>query len=465
MNTKDILRIPVDASPEQQETHALSHNTRDFKDPKGPNLLARVDDFYRWQQARTALGYWPYSRALESAPQNTAAIRDSRGLPQQGVNFASQDYLSLATDGEVKEAAVAAIRDYGVHSAGSAAVLGNTNLSLALERALGELLQTEHVTLYPTGWAAGFGVCRGLIRPDDYILIDALGHTCLQEGALASTRKISAFRHLDNAHVRTLLARIRKHDAVNGIMVVTESLFSMDSDTPQLSDLQDICHEYGATLMLDVAHDLGAMGPGGASAISIQHMLGKVDVVMGSFSKTFASNGGFVATRSAGIKQFLKIFSPSQTFSNALSPAQAATVLAATKIVRSPRGDTLRAQLMNNIRALRGHLNTHGLNVMGIASPIVPVLITAEGGEQQVEAHARRAAKLLPEQGVLANLAEFPAVPQGLPRFRMQVMAKHTEADTAKAARGVAAAMRTAARTTTETAITTAITAITASAS
>ena len=421
---------------------ALSRNNRDFKDPAGPDLLTRVNDFYRWQQARLSLGYWPYSRALESAPQNTVTIRDAQGLPQAGVNFASQDYLSLATDDGVKEAAIAAIRDYGVHSAGSAAVLGNTHISLKLEQALAELLETEHVTLYPTGWAAGYGVCRGLVRPNDYIVIDVLAHTCLQEGALASTRKISAFRHLDNQHVHDVLARIRKQDVANAIMVVTESLFSMDSDTPDLAALQAICHEYNATLVVDVAHDLGAMGPGGTSAIGMQNLLGKVDVIMGSFSKTFASNGGFVASRSPAVKQFLKIFSPSQTFSNALSPAQAATVLAATEIIRSIRGDALRERLMGNIVDLRTNLQAHGLRVMGVNSPIVPVLIAGESQAQQAEAHARRAAKALSAQGVLANLAEFPAVPQGQPRFRMQVMAGHTTEDTACAARGIAVAVK-----------------------
>lgn len=425
----------------QPQADALSHNNRDFRDPAGTDLLQRVDEFYRWQQARAVQGYWPYSRTLDSAPQSMATIRDVCGQPQCGVNFASQDYLSLATDGEVKEAAIAAIRDYGVHSAGSAAVLGNTSISLKLEQAIAELLATEHVTLYPTGWAAGFGVCRGLVRPNDYIVIDALGHTCLQEGAAAATRNISAFRHLDNEHVRSLLARIRRTDTRNAIMVVTESLFSMDSDTPDLERLQSICHEYNATLMVDVAHDLGAMGPGGAGAIGTQNMLGQVDIVMGSFSKTFASNGGFVATRSPAVKQFLKIFSPSQTFSNALSPAQAATVLAATGIVCGARGDALRRQLMGNITDLRRQLRAHDLQVMGTASPIVPVLISGTGDASSPEAHARRAAKTLPQQGVLANLAEFPAVPQNQPRFRLQVMARHTIEHTAHAARGIAAAI------------------------
>lgn len=425
-------RGEIPATPDR--LHVLSGNNRDYKDPTGPELLARTAHFFAWQQARKHAGYWPYSRSLQEAPKSTAQIHDCQGYAQQGVNFASQDYLSLASSRGVKAAAIEAITRYGVHSAGSAAVLGNTSLSLQLEQSLGELLLAEHVTLFPTGWAAGYGVSKGLIRPDDYIVMDMLSHSCLQEGAYAATRKVSLYRHLDHVHVGQLLTRIRKQDTKNAILVITEGLFSMDSDSPDIAQFQAVCHEYGATLVVDVAHDLGAMGPGGTGQLGIQNMLGKVDIVMGSFSKSFASNGGFVASRHASVKEFLKIFSPSQTFSNALSPSQAAIVLKTTEVIRSAEGDTLRAALMRNILQLRKSLAAHGLQAMGLPSPIVPVLI---GREDQ----ARVIASLLPEKGVITNLAEFPAVPQDQSRLRMQVMALHTASETDKAATGVASAV------------------------
>lgn len=410
---------------ENQYKFALSHNNRDFKDPEGSDLLARTESFYQWQNTRNRLGLWPYSRTLHNAPRTVTSIEDARGvLTKDGINLASQDYLSLATNEQIREAAIATIRAYGVHSAGSAAVLGNTDISLKLETALAEFLNTEHVTLYPTGWAAGYGAIRGLVRASDYIVMDELSHTCLKEGALASTKKISTFKHNNADHAARLLALIRKQDRKNGILLIIESLFSMDSDTPDIAKFQEICHENSATLLLDVAHDLGAMGKDGAGALGAQNMLGKVDVVMGSFSKTFASNGGFVASRSPAVKQFLKIHSPSQTFSNALSPAQAATVLEALRIITSPAGESLRAKLMENIIFLRGSLERSGLHVMGTPSPIIPVLIS-EPNNIHSEAKARLAARLIPKYGVLANLVEFPAVPQGLARFRLQVMAEH----------------------------------------
>src|SRR5476651_2426329 len=186
-------------------------------------------------------------------------------------------------------------------------------------------------------------------------------------------------------------------------MVVTEGLFSMDSDTPDLAALQELCHEYGATLLVDVAHDLGALGEDGRGHIGIQKMLGKVDLVMGSFSKTFASNGGFVACRNRAIKEYLRFYSPPATFSNALSQVQAAVVLKAFEIVESAEGVSLRSQLMANILNLRMTLRAAGMDFYGDPSAIVAVKTGAEG-------LARLVSRRLPELGLLANLVEYPAV-------------------------------------------------------
>src|SRR5262249_46158784 len=148
---------------------------------------------------------------------------------------------------------------------------------------------------------------------------------------------------------------------------------SMDSDTPDIAALQGACREYEATLLVDVAHDLGAMGPGGGGALGAQGLLGKVDLVMGSFSKTFASNGGFLAAHSPAVKQFAKYFANPHMFSNALSPVQAAVVSAAILIVRSPEGDVLRQRLFAAVQALRDGFARHGIDCYGTPSAIVPV--------------------------------------------------------------------------------------------
>ena len=401
---------------------ALTGSLRDYRDLHGADLLARVEHFFRWQDLRRQHHVWPYSRATEEAPNTVCAAQEDTGERFAGVNFGSQDYLSLASHPAIKEAAKAAVDEYGVHSAGSAAFIGNTKYSLALERSIADFLGMEHAVLYPTGWAAGFGVIKALVRPDDHVVMDGLCHSCLQEGAAAATRNVHLHGHLNIASARRHLARIRARDAENAILVVSESLFSMDSDTPDIAALQDLCREFRATLLIDCAHDLGNLGEDGRGHIGLQHMIGLVDIVMGSFSKTFASNGGFVACNSPAVREYLKYYSAPQTFSNALSPVQAAIVFKAFDIVKSAEGRALRADLMGNITYLRTKLQEAGFEVIGEPSAIVPVMMREEG-------LARMVASRLPQLGVVANLVEYPAVAKGSARFRFQVMAKHNKAN------------------------------------
>jgi glycine C-acetyltransferase len=399
--------------------HALTGSMRDFRELQGTDLMARVGSFYDWQELRRQRRLWPYSKSTRKAPLSVCTAVDDSGVQCTGLNFATQDYLALSSDPELKEVAKAVIDEYGVHSAGSSALAGNTKYSLRLEQTISEFLELDHTVLYPTGWAAGYGVIKGLVRPSDHVVMDGLAHACLQEGAYSATPNVHLHGHLNVDSVRRHLRRIREKDATNAILVVTESLFSMDSDTPDLQALQNLCDEYEATLLVDVAHDLGAMGPGGRGFIGEQEMLGKVDIVMGSFSKTFASNGGFVACNSVAVKQYLKFYGCSATFSNALSPVQAATVTKAFEIVQSERGRHLRSVLLNRIHHLRDALTTEGLRYMGNPSPIVPVRV----GD---EALARLVSRRLPALEVIANLVEYPAVAKGDARLRLQLMPTHS---------------------------------------
>jgi glycine C-acetyltransferase len=405
---------------------AMAGSMRDFRVPGGADLLARTDGFFKWQDLRRKNGLWPFSRATEDGPGTTCRAQDDSGNKMRGVNFASQDYLSLSQHSGIKATAKETIERCGVHSAGSPALVGNTSHSVALERKIADFLKMEEVVLYPTGWAAGFGVIKGLVRSADHVVMDMLSHSCLQEGAHAATNNIHLFRHLDNEYCRNILTKIRAKDKENGILVVTEGLFSMDSDTPDLAALQSLCHEFNATLVVDVAHDLGSLGEDGRGHIGIQNMLGKVDLVMGSFSKTFASNGGFVACKSRAVKEYLRFYSAPATFSNALSPVQAATILKAFEVVASAEGREQREALMANVLSLRHQLREAGLDYYGDPSAIVCVKMGTEG-------LARLVSRRLPELGLIANLVEFPAVPKGAARIRMQVMANHSEQNIADA--------------------------------
>jgi 7-keto-8-aminopelargonate synthetase-like enzyme len=399
---------------------SLTGSIAEFRELKGPDMLRRTEAYRAWVTGRAEKQLWPYFRATRTRPGPVCEIMGRGDVHQpETVNFASQDYLSLSNHHDVRAAARAAINEYGVHSAGSAALMGRTDATLRLENALSEFLGYDHVLLFPTGWAAGFGVIRALVRPSDHVVLDGLSHACLQEGASCATPNVHVFGHLKTESLRRLLRKIRTGDTENGILVVSESLFSMNSDTPDIGEIQRLCREYRATLMVDCAHDLGCLGPEGGGHLAAQGLVGKIDIVMGSFSKTFASNGGFIATNSESTYEYLKVFAGPHIFSNALSPVQCAVVHEALEIVRSPEGQRRRQTLLDRILLLRSLLTAADLKCLGEPSPIVPVVV----GE---EALARLTARHLAQLGLAANLVEYPAVARGAARFRLQVMADHT---------------------------------------
>lgn len=411
---------------------ALGGNVALFRQPRGRDLLRRAAPLEAWCALRARHGVWPYGRTLDGPPAPLAIVER-----RQGINFASQDYLSLAAHPAVIDAAMRVLAECGPHSAGSAILLGNSRYSSALEEAIGSLLDCRHVALFPTGWGAAFGAVTALVHGSDHVLIDALAHASLRQGAQAATRNVAAFRHNDCDHLRELLASLRAVDASGAILVVTEGLFSMDADSPDLPLMQYLCREYGATLLVDVAHDLGAVGPGGTGVIGAQGMLGKIDIVMGAFSKTFASNGGFVACSERSVRRQLQLFAGPHMFSNALSPVQAATVLECLRIATSDEGERLRADLMRNAVELRALLQEDGMRCTGSPSPIVPLLLGSESA-------TRIAGMLLARRQVFVNPMEFPGVPLGAARLRLQLMARHTPAQIRRAARQLGEAVRRA---------------------
>src|SRR6185312_2927752 len=166
---------------------ALTGSMRDFRVPGGADLLGRTEGFFKWQDLRRQNGLWPFSRSTDESPSTVTTARDDSGNKLEGVNFGSQDYLSLSVHPAIKDVAIEVVKEYGVHSAGSAALIGNTCHSVLLEKKIAQFLGTPEAILFPTGWAAGFGVIKGLVRSTDHIVIDALAHTCLQEGDSAAT--------------------------------------------------------------------------------------------------------------------------------------------------------------------------------------------------------------------------------------------------------------------------------------
>ena len=404
---------------EGREVQNKSISLADFRELQGSTLAERLARYQAWQLSRRAAGTWMFDKTLQTAPLPVSETADGCGRQLNGPNYCSQDYLNLASHPAIKESAIAALRQLGAHSAGSPALLGNTIVSRKFERTLAEFVGYEHVLLFPTGWAAGYGVVKGLVRPNDWIVMDVLSHACLQEGAKAATENIASFTHLDNTALEKRLKRIRGNHPQVFILAMTEAVFSMDSDTPDFARFLEVRREYGAVSLVDVAHDLGCLGSTGRGQLEVQHLLGAPDLLIGSFSKTFASNGGFIATNDAGVKEYLKMYSSPQTFSNALSPIQVAVASAALDIVKSAEGLQRRNNLLSNSVYLRKKLAESGFTCLGEPTAIVPVFL---GDEEP----ARQLWRVLSNRGVASNFVEFPGVAKNRARIRMQIQSAHS---------------------------------------
>lgn len=377
-----------------------------------------------WVHARSERGLWPYGLVARTPHGTSTTIRHPSGAEVHGVNLTTVDYLGLSQHPALRHAAIAAIEEYGVHTPSSGPLMGSSDASFALEAKISRLLGIPSVFLAPTGWAAAFTALAGIVRDEDHVVMDCLAHQCLQQAAYASTPHVQLARHLDVEHVEELLAKIRAEHPKAGVLVVTEGLFSMDGDAPDFRALAAVARRYDALTLVDVAHDLGAMGPGGGGTLGAQDVLAEIDIVAGSFSKTFGTNGGFVASRDPNIFWAQVCFGGPYTYSTAMSPVQVAVASAAIDLVIGAEGDARRRTLMENVAYTRSGAERRGLTLIGAPSPIVPVLIGSES-------KSRLAGRASFEAGLLATCLEFPVVPRGSARYRLSLspLFTHDELD------------------------------------
>jgi glycine C-acetyltransferase len=404
------------APSEHPELTALA---LDFMQTEGTDLLGRWRRLGRFWDARLAARLDPHFRVAVDQPRPECGVLTRSRERLNGVNFAAQDYLSLAYHPALRQAAIEAVGRWGVHTTGSIAEQGGSVPLLLLEERLVDFLCCSEVATFPTGWAAGYTAVRALVRELDHVVIDPLAHDCLQEGAVSATHNVHRVLHGSHDALCKRLGQIRSSSATAGILVATQSLFPLDSSVPDLRAIRDVCRAYKATLLVNVSHDLGAIGQGGLGFVGEQGMVGEADVIVGSFSKTFGSNGGFVASRDVGLKQALRTLPGPYLCSNALSPVQASIVIAALEVIRSREGAQRRHQLAANVQRLREGLKVHGFRILGRSSAIVPVWL---GNVAEARVITRSALA----NGGLVTLTEHPVVSRTSSRWRLQVMADHS---------------------------------------
>ena len=353
-------------------------------------------------------GIYPYFRAIESE-QDTEVLMNGKKV----LMFGSNSYLGLTNHPLIKEAAKKAIDKYGTGCAGSRFLNGTLDIHLELEEKLARLVGKDEALCFSTGFQVNLGVVSALTGRNDYILLDELDHASIIEGSRLTFSRVMKFAHNDMFALEKKLVSCEK-EAVK--LIVIDGIFSMEGDIAKLDEVVELAQKYNATIMVDDAHSIGVLGENGSGTASHFGLTHSVDLIMGTFSKSFASQGGFIAA-DKNIINFLKHTSRSLIFSASMTPPSVATVLAAIKIMETEPERIAHLWEITNY-ALDG-FKSNGFNTGKSETPIIPLFIGDDFKALQLT-------KILLDEGVFINPVVTPAVPKEDSLIRYSLMATHT---------------------------------------
>jgi 8-amino-7-oxononanoate synthase len=359
------------------------------------------------------MGMFPYFIPIEQAEGPEVVIGGKRLIM-----IGSNNYLGLTNHPQVKEAAIEAIRKYGTSCTGSRFLNGTLQMHIDLEERLAKFVGMEAALVYSTGFQVNLGTIPAIMDNNDIIITDKEVHASIVDGVrMAKVQKrvhVRHFKHNNPADLEQILKSLHPEPAK---LVVVDGVFSMGGDIAPLPEIIPLCQKYGARLMVDDAHSLGVLGGGRGTAQHFNLAKG-VDMVMGTFSKSFAAIGGFIAARKDVI-HWIQIFSRPFIFSASLPPAMVATVLACLDVIEQEPERVTRVNRIGD--TIRRELKGMGYNTLDSQTPIVPIVI----GDMM---KTMQAWKVLMESGIYTNVALPPAVPPNMSLLRTSYMATHTDA-------------------------------------
>jgi 8-amino-7-oxononanoate synthase len=337
------------------------------------------------------------------------------------VNFSSNNYLGLANDPRLREAAIAAISEFGVGGGASRLISGTQSPHLRLERALAKWKETEAALCFSSGYAAALGTIPALVSKGDVILLDKLCHASLIDGAKLSGAILRVFPHNHLGKLESHLQWSQREHAGKRFLIVTESVFSMDGDRAPLRELIELKKRFGALLLLDEAHAVGVIGPNGRGLAVAENLNEDVDVQMGTLSKALGTSGGYICG-SRNLIEWLINRARSFIYSTAPPPGIAAGALAAVDFLSSSKGEERRLLLWEKIRLMHELLPASDLNRKSNAasSAIFPWIV----GDEQA---ALDLASALQSEGFFVPAIRYPTVAKGAARLRITVTAAHDE--------------------------------------
>jgi 8-amino-7-oxononanoate synthase len=364
---------------------------------------------FDWDEARNAkeAGFYPYFIPLDRN-EGTEVVYEGRHIIMCGSN----NYLGLTTHPKVRQAAIDAIKEYGTSCTGSRFLNGNMSLIEQAERELAEWVDKESALIFSTGMQVNLGTISALVGRGDYVILDKDDHASIYDGAMLSSGRIQRYNHNDIEHLEEILKGLPENARK---LLIVDGLFSMEGDVAPLDLIVPLCEQYGIRLMVDDAHGMGVLG-GGRGTGFLFGLNDKVDLVMSTFSKSFASIGGFVAGEHDVI-DYVKHHARSLIFSASIPPANTATVLAALQVMRDEPERI--QQVIDNGKFMREGMQSLGFDIGESCTPVVPIII----GDNERTFMAWRA---LFDAGVFVNPVIAPATSPGRQLLRTSYMATHT---------------------------------------
>ncbi len=374
---------------------------------KSIDIFDKCRKFNKAKELMSA-GIYPFFRVIESA-QDPEVIMSGRRMIMVGSN----NYLGLTNHPKVKEASMEAIKKYGSGCAGSRFLNGTLDIHVKLEEKLARFIRKEAALIFSTGFQVNLGVISALVGKDDVIIIDKMDHASIIDGCRLSYGEVKKYRHNDMAD----LERILKQNMERSKLIIVDGVFSMEGDIVNLPKVVELAKAYDARLMVDDAHGIGVLGKTGRGAAEHFGLEDEVDLIMGTYSKSLASIGGFIAG-SGEIVHYIKHFARSLIFSASPPPASVAAVSAAIDIIDN-EPERIEMLWKNTRKMLQGFTGL-GFQVGPSETPIIPVIV----GDNET---AFKMVIMLQEEGVFANVAVSPAVPEGKALIRTSYMATHTE--------------------------------------
>lgn len=375
------------------------------------DLFTKCYEFTRADEIK-ALGLYPYFRPIE---ENEGPVVKIEG--KKVIMAGSNNYLGLTSHPKVREAAIKAIEKYGTGCSGSRYLTGTLDLHIELERRLADFFKTEAVLLFSTGYQTAQGIIPTLVQRGEYVVSDKDNHACIVAGNLmakGATAEVVRYKHNDMGDLERVISKLPIDSAK---LIVTDGVFSTGGEIVDLINLNTIAKKYNAHILVDDAHAVGVIGKGGRGTASEFNLENQIDLTMGTFSKTFASLGGFVAGEGRVIN-YIKHHSAALIFSASPTPASVAAAIAALDVLEAePERVT---KLISNANKMREGFTKLGFNIIDGRTAIVPVIV----GDDAI---AFKMWKMLYDAGVFVNVFISPGVPQGRQMMRTSYMATHEE--------------------------------------